>query len=133
MVQESEGPVGGEESQNWVWSSWPPGALKQQVSATAVVFMHDVWGLVQVGGEPARVVDEEVKRKGRAYLDALRRVAWREGILFGSVAAMAVYWENEDEHESLYASIGCCRYCIIAGQGFWQPRDQQEVGIDSED
>ena len=37
--------------------------------------MHDVWGLEQVGGEPARIVDGEVERKGRAYLDALRRVA----------------------------------------------------------
>ena len=67
------------------------------MSATAVVFMHDVWGLEQVGGEPARMVDWEVKRKGTAYLDALRRVAWREGILFSSVAALAVNWENEDE------------------------------------
>lgn len=77
--------------------------------------MHEVWGLEQVGGEPARMVDGEVKRKGRAYLDALRRIAWREGILFSNVAALVVYWRNLDEAVSLYASIGCCRYCIIAG------------------
>ena len=58
--------------------------------------MHDVWGLEQVGGEPARMVEEEVKRKGRAYLDALQRVARREGILCIDVAALVINWENED-------------------------------------
>lgn len=37
MVQWLAGPVAGFVSQNWVCKSCPPGALKQQVSATAVL------------------------------------------------------------------------------------------------
>jgi hypothetical protein len=41
-------------SQNWVWSSWPPGALKQQRSVTAVVFWQLNCGFKHVTGIPAR-------------------------------------------------------------------------------
>ena len=41
MVQWLAGPVAGEVSQNWVWRSSPPGALKQQVFATAEVLVQD--------------------------------------------------------------------------------------------
>ena len=38
MVQESEGPVVGAVSQNWVRRRWPPGALRQQVSYVVVLW-----------------------------------------------------------------------------------------------
>lgn len=52
-VQLFEGPVEGFESQNCVCNICPPGALKQQVLATAVVFWQLVWGFEHVSGLPA--------------------------------------------------------------------------------
>jgi hypothetical protein len=43
-VHESEGPVGGEVSQNWVWRREPPGELKQQRLAWAVVLWQESSG-----------------------------------------------------------------------------------------
>ena len=48
-VHESVGPVAGSVSQNWVWRSCPPGALKQQRSETEVVFWHDNGVLLVTG------------------------------------------------------------------------------------
>lgn len=74
MVHESTGPVDGFESQNCVWSNCPPGALKQQVSWTAVEFWQLVWGFEQVGGEPPETVLPEDRsatwEKVRAALEA---------------------------------------------------------------
>ena len=78
MVHESLGPVEGEASQNCVCKSCPPGALKQQVSLTAVLFWQDVCGLVQVGGEPPRT--ERHANWARASLESERRDGYREGI-----------------------------------------------------
>lgn len=50
-------PVLGEVSQNCVCTSWPPGALKQHVFETTVVFWQLNWGLEQVTGDPARAPD----------------------------------------------------------------------------
>ena len=80
MVQWFEGPVAGAVSQNWVCSSWPPGALKQQVSCTAVVFWQEVWGLLQVGGLPPRTRWDGEKR-ARQNTGRLLREAYREGML----------------------------------------------------
>ena len=49
MVHELVGPVSGSVSQNCVWSSWPPGELKQQVLAIAVVFWQ-LWTVLEVTG-----------------------------------------------------------------------------------
>ncbi len=73
MVHESEGPVAGLASQNWVCvdsqrafgcetsgsrdtcTSCPPGALKQHVLATTEVFWQLVCGLEHAGGDPPSV------------------------------------------------------------------------------
>lgn len=48
----------------------PPGALKQHVSCTMVVFWQLVWGLGQVGGSPP---DEGVGLEERRKMAALKR------------------------------------------------------------
>lgn len=59
IVHESVGPVTGSVSQNCVCKSCPPGALKQQVSATAVVLWQDNTVLLVMGqlGGPATALE----------------------------------------------------------------------------
>ena len=78
MVHESLGPVAGEASQNCVCKSCPPGALKQQVSLTAVLFWQDVCGFVQVGGEPPRTAGHASWTS--ASLERERRDGYKEGM-----------------------------------------------------
>ena len=73
-------------SQNWVCRSWPPGALKQHVLATALVFWQLICAFGQLGGLPPRargplygesMANWEVK----ARLANDRRATASEGIL----------------------------------------------------
>lgn len=65
-------------SQNWVCSNCPPGALKQQVSATAVVFWQLSCGLGHDAGEPARTVVLANRAAGTKDVMACRMLGYED-------------------------------------------------------
>lgn len=100
MVQEFVGPVEGELSQNWVCRSSPPGALKQQVLETAVVFWQLVCGLVHDGGEPPKVLLDDVSSNSKyeqTDLDNVRRDGSREDMMLDTAGRSKVGKEKRGE------------------------------------
>jgi len=64
--------------------------LKQQVFATAVVFWQEIWGLVQVSGEPANTTTgkaeraTKAKRENEVILNQEQQQQQRQGMWFSA-------------------------------------------------
>ena len=119
----------GELSQNWVCRSSPPGALKQQVLETVVVFWQLVCGLEHVGGEPPNVLLDEVSSNGKydmTDLDKVRRDGTREDMMLGIGQRSKV--GKERRGRTLLSTPSCSTSCEAMSWA-WRPSCRLPVRV----